>query len=172
MKSRVRTAISTSAFCWALTASPPPRSASSSWRQSRRPRAATVRVSIAADVHHQGQGESIIVELGSRLPTDPSRRVEEAFEEAYVRLYGRRPPGVEAEVMTWRVRVLGPDPRVEVTAQGPRVASRKGWRRAWFPEAGMVPPESATLAPPFAAVTAPPHDVAPEADAVFTRFAG
>jgi len=100
-----------------------------------------VRVSIAADIHHQGQGESITVELGSRLPAGPSRRVEEAFEEAYVRLYGRRPPGVEAEVMTWRVRVLGPDPRVEVTARGPRDASGKGSRRAWFPEAGLVTAE-------------------------------
>jgi hypothetical protein len=41
------------------------------------------------------------------------------------------------------------------------------------PLAGIVPPESATLAPPFAAVTTPPaHVVAPEADAVFTRPAG
>jgi len=41
------------------------------------------------------------------------------------------------------------------------------------PEAGIVPPESATLVPLFAAVTVPPtHVVAPEGDAVFTRFEG
>src|SRR6185312_9206988 len=41
------------------------------------------------------------------------------------------------------------------------------------PEAGIVPPESATLVPLLAAVTVPPaHVVAPEAEAVFTRPAG
>ena len=40
------------------------------------------------------------------------------------------------------------------------------------PLAGTVPPESATLLPPFVAVTVPPHVVAPEADAVLTRFNG
>ena len=39
--------------------------------------------------------------------------------------------------------------------------------------AGTVPLASATLAPLLAAVTLPPaHVVAPDADAVFTRFAG
>ena len=97
-----------------------------------------VRVSIAADVRHRGQGDSVTVELGSGLANDPARQVEEAFEQAYVRLYGRRPPGVEAEVMTWRVRVLGPDPRVDVTAAAERGAARKRSRSAWFQETGLV----------------------------------
>jgi N-methylhydantoinase A/oxoprolinase/acetone carboxylase beta subunit len=97
-----------------------------------------VRVSIAADVRHRGQGDSVTVELGSGLANDPARQVEEAFEQAYVRLYGRRPPGVEAEVMTWRVRVLGPDPRVDVTAAAERGAARKRSRSAWFQETGFV----------------------------------
>src|SRR5207244_4499949 len=73
---------------------------------------ADVRVSVAADVRHRGQGESVTVELGQRLGRQPARQVEEGFHRAYVALYGRRPPGVEAEVMTWRVRTLGPDPRL------------------------------------------------------------
>ena len=41
------------------------------------------------------------------------------------------------------------------------------------PLAGIVPPESATLAPPLAAVTVPPAQVvAPEAGVALTRFAG
>ena len=40
--------------------------------------------------------------------------------------------------MTWRVRVLGPDPRVEVRAGEGGGQSRKGSRRAWFPETGLV----------------------------------
>ena len=41
------------------------------------------------------------------------------------------------------------------------------------PEAGIVPPDSATLVPLLAAVTVPPaHVVAPDALAVFTNPAG
>jgi len=97
-----------------------------------------VRESIAADVRHRGQGDSVTVEIGSTLGRSPARQVEEAFDRDYVRLYGRRPPGVEAEVMTWRVRVLGPEPRVEVMAVGGRGRSNKGSRKAWFQESGFV----------------------------------
>jgi N-methylhydantoinase A len=98
-----------------------------------------VRISLAADVRHRGQGESVTVELGDRLGRGPARQVGEAFHHAYVTLYGRRPPGVEAEVMTWRVRVLGPDPEVDVrlskrTTRG----SGKGARPVWFPRTGFV----------------------------------
>ena len=41
-----------------------------------------------------------------------------------------------------------------------------------LPDAGIVPPESATLLALLFAVTAPPQVVAPLAAAVFTRFAG
>ena len=42
-----------------------------------------------------------------------------------------------------------------------------------LPEAGIVAPLRTTLVPLLAAVTVPPaHVVAPDADAVFTRFAG
>jgi N-methylhydantoinase A len=95
-----------------------------------------VRVQLAADVRHRGQGEAITVELGSVLNgKDPGREVEEAFQQEYVRLYGRRPPGVESEVMTWRVRVLGPEPDVKVRSPKSRGGtSRKGSRRVWFAE--------------------------------------
>jgi N-methylhydantoinase A len=99
-----------------------------------------VRVELAADVRHRGQGDALTVELGPALGRRPERQVEEAFEEAYVRLYGRRPSGVEAEVMTWRIRVLGPAPELRVGAsrRDPGEA-RKGTRRVWFPETGFVP---------------------------------
>jgi N-methylhydantoinase A len=101
-----------------------------------------IRVELAADVRHRGQGEAVTVELGRVLSPDPERQIEEAFEGAYVRLYGRRPPGVESEVMTWRVRVLGPAPELDVRTAGRRrsgATARKARRRAWFAESEFVP---------------------------------
>ena len=90
---------------------------------------------VAADVRHRGQGDAITVELGDALARDAARQVEDAFEEAYVRLYGRRPPGVESEVMTWRVRLAGPLPELDVRLRRRSTGSaRKGTRRVWFAE--------------------------------------
>ncbi len=98
-----------------------------------------VRVELAADVRHRGQGDPITVELGAGLGHDPARQVEDAFERTYVRLYGRRPPGVESEVMTWRVRVAGPLPTLDVKLRTrPGAQARKGARRVWFEETGRV----------------------------------
>jgi N-methylhydantoinase A len=100
-----------------------------------------IQVAIASDVRHRGQGDAVTVELGPDLGKDPEGQIEEAFEDAYVRLYGRRPPGVESEVMTWRVRVSGPAPGLDVRSRrrtGGRGAARKDRRRAWFPESGFV----------------------------------
>jgi N-methylhydantoinase A len=98
--------------------------------------AAEVRVDLAADVRHRGQGEAVTVELGGELSSDPAAQIDAAFAAAYTDLYGHRPPGVEAEVMTWRVRVMGPDPELDVTVRD-RVPGevRKGRRPVWFAEA-------------------------------------
>jgi N-methylhydantoinase A/oxoprolinase/acetone carboxylase beta subunit len=96
-----------------------------------------VAVTLAADVRHRGQGDPVTVELGASLDDrEPAAQVERAFEEAYVRLYGRRPPGVESEVLTWRVRVMGPEPALDVRARRRRGAGAavKGHRRVWFLE--------------------------------------
>ncbi len=94
-----------------------------------------VTVELAADVRHRGQGDAITVELGERLDDDPVSQVEDAFEAQYTRLYGRRPPGVESEVMTWRVRLLGPPPKLDVKLRTkPSGKARKGSREVWFAE--------------------------------------
>jgi N-methylhydantoinase A len=96
-----------------------------------------VRVDLAADVRHRGQGEAVTVALGEALDHDPVRQVEAAFQAAYTRLYGHRPPGVGAEVTTWRVRVMGPEPELDVAARGEPGGgdARKGRRPVWFAEA-------------------------------------
>ncbi|HEY4865558.1 MAG TPA: hydantoinase/oxoprolinase family protein [Candidatus Dormibacteraeota bacterium] len=93
-----------------------------------------VRVDLAADVRHRGQGETITVALGEKLERRPAGQVEEAFQQAYLRLYGRRPPGVEAEILTWRIRVRGPEPAIEVGAIAGRGSAVKGRRPVWSDE--------------------------------------
>jgi N-methylhydantoinase A len=96
------------------------------------------RIEVAVDVRHRGQGDALTVELGPQIHRGrPERQVEGAFQDAYVRLYGHRPPGVEPEAMTWRVRVLGPEPELDVTLSRRRTFdSRKGTRPVWFAETG------------------------------------
>jgi N-methylhydantoinase A len=95
-----------------------------------------IRLEVAVDARHRGQGESLTVPLGAALARDPRRQLDEAFEAAYVRLYGRRPPGVETEVLTWRLRVLGPTPALHPHAAGERGPARKGRRPIWAEERG------------------------------------
>ncbi|HYW23472.1 MAG TPA: hydantoinase/oxoprolinase family protein, partial [Terriglobales bacterium] len=92
-------------------------------------------VTLAADVRYRGQGDGVTVALGGALDRRPADQVREAFEAAYVRLYGRRPPGVEPEVLTWRVRVSGPRPALAARPNGALPGpARKGRRPVWSEE--------------------------------------
>jgi N-methylhydantoinase A len=93
-----------------------------------------VRLDLAADIRHRGQGETITVALGEKLERRPAGQVEDAFQRAYLRLYGRRPPGVEAEILTWRIRVRGPEPAIEVGAVAGGGSAVKGRRPVWSDE--------------------------------------
>lgn len=95
-----------------------------------------VRVEVAADLRHRGQGESLVVPLADGLGRRPGAQVESAFDAAYTGLYGRRPPGVEVEVLAWRVRVLGPEPRVSREARSAPGRATKGHRPIWSAETG------------------------------------
>jgi N-methylhydantoinase A len=99
-------------------------------------RAVDVSIELSADVRYRGQGEGITVPLGPQLSRRPEGLVRDAFEAAYTWLYGRQPPGVEPELLTWRVRVAGPRPIVRVgsgvAGGGP---ARKGRRLIWSDEA-------------------------------------
>jgi N-methylhydantoinase A len=93
-----------------------------------------IALELAADVRHRGQGESLTIRLGDSLGRRPAAQVEGAFEAAYVALYGRRPPGVDTEVLAWRLRVRGPDP--DVRLQSPTGSGRpaSGRRPIWSAE--------------------------------------
>jgi N-methylhydantoinase A len=103
--------------------------------------AAQVTVELSADVRYQGQGEAIRVPLGVELSADAEDQVVAAFASAYAKLYGRHPSGVRPEVLTWRVRVAGPAPSVEIVGgENGRRQAAKGERPIWSgPDRGFVP---------------------------------
>ncbi len=95
-------------------------------------------VTISADVRHAGQGDPLTVRLGDRLGSQPAEQVEEAFGPTYVRLYGRRPSGVELEVVSWRVRVAGTPPVLQ--PEGSRTGSPRParTRSIWSTDRGEM----------------------------------
>ncbi|MBO0707367.1 MAG: hydantoinase/oxoprolinase family protein [Candidatus Dormibacteraeota bacterium] len=95
-----------------------------------------VGVELAADLRHRGQGDSITVPLGATLARRAAPHVEQAFDAAYAGLYGRRPPGVEVEVLAWRVRVRGPEPPIRLCAEPVGGRAGKGRRPIWSAEKG------------------------------------
>jgi N-methylhydantoinase A len=100
-----------------------------------------VRVEIAADMRLVGQAHEITVPLGNSAPSHGNEdRLRDAFSATYRSLFGRQPPDVSAEVVSWRVRVAGPQPAfpiqptVAIPGGTKAAAAIKGSRAAYFPE--------------------------------------
>ncbi|HTD80473.1 MAG TPA: hydantoinase/oxoprolinase family protein [Chloroflexota bacterium] len=101
-----------------------------------------ISVERAADMRLIGQAHEIRVELPGAAPAaGDEQRLEQAFERTYTGLFGRTPPNVPMEVVSWRVRVAGPVPdlRLGVAGAGEDGSSDacraiKGERPAYFPE--------------------------------------
>jgi len=86
------------------------------------------------------------------LTEETARRMAEAFDAEYRRLFHAVPPGYEPMVLNWRLRASGPEPglllqdvaaslagadgRADSSASSLTLGSPKGRREAYFPEAG------------------------------------
>jgi N-methylhydantoinase A len=95
----------------------------------------------AAEMRYVGQGHEVRVPLPAGPLTPASiPALREAFEQEYVRLYGRLGPPVAVEAITWRVVSSGPRPELHLStpsdATGDAGAARKGERQAYMPELG------------------------------------
>lgn len=105
--------------------------------------AGAIRVEIAADMRLSGQAHEITVDFGTSRPELGNENgIRAPFDDTYRALFGRQPPDVAAEVVSWRVRVAGPRPNFPIqtqpySADGPAAADTalKGSRGAYFPEA-------------------------------------
>ena len=99
----------------------------------------------SADMRYLHQGFEIRVPLPSgRLTVETLPALRQAFTEEYERLYKRLNPGVEVEVVNWRLIASGPRPPIHLptppTAGKTIAAARKGGRAVYMPEHnGFVP---------------------------------
>ncbi len=104
-------------------------------------RARDVTLEHAADMRLIGQAHDITVELPGESPRRGDEdRLREAFLQTYATLYGRHPPDVPIELVSWRVRVSGPRPAFPIGAEpmsaatSAQTATPKTRRPVYFPE--------------------------------------
>jgi N-methylhydantoinase A len=96
-----------------------------------------------AAMRYLGQGFEVEVPLaGDELDGEDRAPLRDAFEHAYRGQFGRVEGGMPVEIVSWRVVVSGPDPRVDLVAGRPPVAegeAHRGQRPVYFgPETGFV----------------------------------
>jgi len=96
-------------------------------------------LSRSADMRYLHQGFEIRVPLPEgRLTAERLSALRLSFTEEYERLYKRLNPGVEVEVVNWRLVASGPRPPIKLplpnTAERTIAAARKGERHVYLPE--------------------------------------
>ena len=89
----------------------------------------------AVDARYSGQGNEITIWLGEgrEWPVDTDTVVA-SFAEQYEAVYGMTIPGVPMEIVTWRVSVFAPAPKVSlaIAATGDAQPAEKGRRPVRF----------------------------------------
>jgi N-methylhydantoinase A/oxoprolinase/acetone carboxylase beta subunit len=112
-----------------------------------------VRLERRAEMRLSGQFHDIEVPVPEGpLSKETARRMVEAFEVEYRRLFHAVPPGYEPMVLNWRLRASGPEPQLRLQDVAASLAgtdgradpsnspltlgSPKGSRKAYFPETG------------------------------------
>ena len=96
-----------------------------------------IRVVRSADARYAGQGYELNVPVpGGPLDAAALARLRASFDEIYAARYGYASPREPVEVVTWKLSAAGGTPRVALAKLSPRSGegSRKGVRRAYFPE--------------------------------------
>src|SRR5881296_2152718 len=100
--------------------------------------AGEVTVARSADARYVGQGYELTVPVPlGRLDAAALARVRASFDDIYTARYGYANPDQPVEIVTWKLSAIGGAPRIALAkaAAGSGDGSRKGVRRAYFPEA-------------------------------------
>src|SRR5713101_1312196 len=99
--------------------------------------AGDVTLARAADARYVGQGYELTVPVPlGRLDGAALARVRASFDDIYTARYGYANPDQPVEIVTWKLSAIGGAPRIALAkaAAGSGDGSRKGVRRAYFPE--------------------------------------
>jgi N-methylhydantoinase A len=101
--------------------------------------AGDVTVVRSADARYVGQGYEVAVPVPSgNLDAAALARMRASFDEIYAARYGYASPEEAVEIVTWKLAGIGGSPRIAlakaVAQSGEGSRSRKGARRAYFPE--------------------------------------
>ncbi|PYM78397.1 MAG: methylhydantoinase [Candidatus Rokuibacteriota bacterium] len=99
--------------------------------------AGEVTVVRSADARYVGQGYEVAVAVpAGRLDTAALARMRASFDDVYAARYGYASPEEPVEVVTWKLSAIGGSPRIALAKAAARSGegSRKGARRAYFPE--------------------------------------
>ncbi|WP_376088863.1 hydantoinase B/oxoprolinase family protein [Roseomonas sp. CCTCC AB2023176] len=97
--------------------------------------ASDMRVERSADMRLVGQVHETNVPLpGGAMGEDALDAIRAAFEQVYTRRYTALPPGATIEAISFRVRVIGPEPALSLRQAGADATgpARKGTRRIYF----------------------------------------
>ena len=100
-----------------------------------------IELRVEAAMRYLGQGYEIDVALDrGAIARGDTPAIAAAFGQTYRRLFGRTEDGVALEVVSWRLGVHGPRPRIELAAARATAATAatspvKGHRMAWFAQA-------------------------------------
>src|SRR5438552_581298 len=100
--------------------------------------AGEVTVARWADARYVGQGYELTVPVRpGRLDAAAPARVRASFDAVYAARYGYANQGEPVEIVTWKLSAIGGSPRIALAKAAGRSGdgSRKGVRRAYFPEA-------------------------------------
>jgi N-methylhydantoinase A len=94
---------------------------------------------IEANVRFSGQSFELPVPVTGALNRDELARIRERFFALYKARYHRLNRDVPVEIVSWRVVIKGPSPKVSIAAArktARRKKALKGHRKAFMPEAG------------------------------------
>jgi len=105
--------------------------------------AETVHVECLVAMRYIGQGYDVEAHIDTTILESGDRAaMRKAFEDAYQIQYGRTEPEMAVEIVSWRVIVSGPRPKIDLVATPPLAASGdadKGERQVYFgPETGFM----------------------------------
>jgi N-methylhydantoinase A len=93
-----------------------------------------IRISVSADLRYKGQHNELTIGLPTdSVKTRDSTAIRLVFEDEYDKTYGVKLPGLDVEVVAWRITAYGPDiTQDEIKNQTETVATKVSSRKVRF----------------------------------------